>query len=477
MASRAAAPGAQPGEAFVARRTLRSRILLTTLLITGLAVVGFGVPLGIALSHVEHDRVILRMEREASEVVAVVPDESLVHGGQLRIPNPVLGARDADDASMVVGAYGPSGQRLAGAGPIHSSAAAAAIAAGHESVSTEAGQIVVTLPLSADKPSAAAVRVAESLGDTRQDTVTTWLLMGALGVGVLLLAGLAAFLLSRRLTKPLDALAQGARLLGEGDFTVRTARAGLREIDAVGASLDVTAQRLGDLLERERAFSSNASHQIRTPLAALRLNLETLPPGHDEQSTRVIRETVGQLDRLESTVNQLLALTRDVETTQGRLDLPELLDELSTKWRTPAQRASRALRVTHDDDLPDVRASAASLTHVLDVLLENALQHGAGEIDVRARQAGRGVAIDVHDDGPGIAGDPEAVFKRRSGSAHGHGIGLALARSLVEADGGRLELTFAGPGPVFSVVLPSSRGDTPNTANPATSATHAQATP
>jgi signal transduction histidine kinase len=300
--------------------------------------------------------------------------------------------------------------------------------------------------------------------------------MGALGAVVLLLAGLAAFLLSRRLTRPLDALAQGARLLGEGDFTVRTKRVGLREIDAVGESLDVTAQRLGGLLERERAFSSNASHQIRTPLAAVRLNLETLPPGRDEQSTRVIRETVGQLDRLESTVNQLLALTRDVEPGQGRLDVTEVLGELTNKWQVLAQRAGRPLRVTCNDGLLDVRASAASLTHVLDVLLENALQHGAGNIEVRVRQAGRGIAIDVHDEGPGISGDPEAVFERRSVSAQGHGIGLALARSLVEADGGRLELTFAGPGPVFSVVLPGSRADAPSAASPAAPATSAQVT-
>lgn len=476
MRRRAAAPEPRPVKRFLARRTLRSRILLTTLLITGMAVVGFGIPLGIALSHVEHDRVILRMEREASEVVAVVPDESLVQGGRLRIPNPILGARDADDASMVVGAYGPLGQRLAGAGPIHSSGAAEAIAAGQETVRTEAGQIAVSVPLSSDGPSA-AVRVAEGIGDTRKGTVATWVLMSGLGVGILLLAGVAAFLLSRRLTKPLDDLAHAARQLGEGDFTVRTLRAGPREIDAVGESLDATAQRLGDLLERERAFSSNASHQIRTPLAALRLNLETLPLGHDDQSTQVIRETIAQVDRLESTVNQLLALTRDVETPQGRLDVPELLGELTTKWQIPAQRAGRPLRVTHDDDLPDVRASAASLTHALDVLLENAVQHGAGEIVVRARQAGHGVAIDVHDDGRGIAGDPEAVFQRRSGSTQGHGIGLALARSLVEADGGRLELTSAGPGPVFSIVLPGSRGVTSIAATPGAAATSTQVTP
>jgi signal transduction histidine kinase len=77
-------------------------------------------------------------------------------------------------------------------------------------------------------------------------------------------------------------------------------------------------------------------------------------------------------------------------------------------------------------------------------------------VTVRARPVGTGVVVEVEDEGPGVVGDPEAVFERRSAEARGNGIGLALARSLAAADGGRLVLRAAGPHPVFAVVLPAS---------------------
>jgi signal transduction histidine kinase len=83
--------------------------------------------------------------------------------------------------------------------------------------------------------------------------------------------------------------------------------------------------------------------------------------------------------------------------------------------------------------------------------------HGAGAVTVRARRAATGVAIEVSDEGPGINGDAEVVFARRSPSDRGHGIGLALARSLAEAEGGELTLRRPGPGPVFALVLPAGR--------------------
>jgi signal transduction histidine kinase len=85
-------------------------------------------------------------------------------------------------------------------------------------------------------------------------------------------------------------------------------------------------------------------------------------------------------------------------------------------------------------------------------LVENALQHGAGPVAITVREAGDALAVDVADAGPGFAGDPDAAFARREGD--GHGIGLALARSLVQAEGGRLLVTRAAPEPVLTLLLP-----------------------
>jgi len=103
-------------------------------------------------------------------------------------------------------------------------------------------------------------------------------------------------------------------------------------------------------------------------------------------------------------------------------------------------------------ELPVSSASQAAVRQVVDVLLDNAVVHGAGTVTLSLRDAGGAVAIDVADEGPGPA-DPEEAFRRRGDSAAGHGIGLALARSLAEAEGGRLRLTRPRP-PVFSLLLP-----------------------
>jgi len=453
-----------------AGRSLRSRILIATLAITGAAVVGFGVPLGVALNRIEHDRVVLGLEREASRVLAVVPDETLVTSHQLSIPAPLPIARDVDDRSMIIGVYDVAGRRISGAGPPGSALAATATTTGREQVGTEAGQLVVAVSLRSDQPSSGAVRVAVGAGDVREDERASWLLMAALAAAILLLAGGTAFLLARRLSRPLENLSRNAQLLGEGDFTVRTEHTGVREIDAAGQSLDATAGRLGALLDAERAFSSNASHQLRTPLTALRLNLETLPLDPGSELRPVIGQALAQLDRLSSTVDQLLSLTRDVERPQVPVDLAGLLDDLRGRWEQPARRAGRRLTVELSGPLPETRGSAAGLAHVLDVLVDNALHHGAGEITVAARSTGHAVAIEVRDEGPGVVGDPDAAFSRRSQSVRGHGIGLALARSLVEADGGRLELTTAGPRPVFTIVFPAHGAVAP--VDPAATAVH-----
>jgi signal transduction histidine kinase len=434
------------------RRTLRSRLLASTLTVTALAVVAFGVPLGLALASVERDRFVLRLESEASRIIAVVPDERLLSTGT---GAPALPAGPSyEDQRMAVGLYSSSGARLTGTGPAHSTLAIVATRSGGERVGVEHGDLAVSLSLLADRPSRAAVRVAVPQAAVNEETWENSWAMAALAAVVLILAWVAASVLGRRVNRPLEALARDAARLGEGDFTVRTSRSGLAEVDAVGATLDATAGRIGDLLGRERSFSANASHQLRTPISALRLHLEsaTLVPGSDLAA--VTRDAVHELDRLEDTLDRLLALARDVHPPAAPVDLAAALGELQRRWAPVCARRKRRLEVDSPGDRLMIRGSAASLAHVLDVLVDNAVQHGAGTIRVAARRLTAGVALDVADEGPGVPADADGVFRRRSDLARGHGIGLALARALMEADGGRLELTRPGPGPVFTVLLP-----------------------
>jgi signal transduction histidine kinase len=235
----------------------------------------------------------------------------------------------------------------------------------------------------------------------------------------------------------------------------------VREVDAVGAALDSTAERLHTLISRERAFSADASHQLRTPLAALRIELEALEL-HGEVAPE-LTAALAQVDRLQTTIDTLLALARDAPSRPVGVDLVAALDELEARWRGVLAAEGRPLRVLVKSRQPVAQAAPTVVGELLEVLLDNAHRHGAGEVTVTVRDLERWLAVAVADQGSGFPGDPEQSFERRTGSGNGHGIGLALARSLAHAEGGRLSVTDAGPRPVVTLLLPrraaASTGD------------------
>jgi signal transduction histidine kinase len=277
-----------------------------------------------------------------------------------------------------------------------------------------------------------------------------WLLWGILCLNVS--AGIGVYL-SRRLTRPVDALAHSAVRLGAGDFSARSPRSGVPELDEVADALDATADRLGNALARERAFSADASHQLRTPLTALRVQLESGALHASPDTSPILHAALSEIDRLDHTIDDLLALARDEHGPRSLLDLQRILDSVADAWRGPLATAGRPLTVRAEANLPPVLASEAAIRQVLDVLAANAVAHGAGEVAITARRAPGGLAIEVTDEGPGLTGDPEQAFVRRSTNGEGHGIGLALARSLTEAEGGRLVIEHARPNPIFAVIL------------------------
>lgn len=135
-------------------------------------------------------------------------------------------------------------------------------------------RIVAAVPLLTGERVTGVLTASRSASGAAEDTRRAWLLLVALGTVVIIAALTAAILLARGMSRPLERLALAARRLGGGDFTARAPRSSVAEVDSVGAALDATAARLGDLVDRERAFSSDASHQLRTPLAALRIEIE-----------------------------------------------------------------------------------------------------------------------------------------------------------------------------------------------------------
>jgi signal transduction histidine kinase len=432
---------------------VRRRILGAIVAVTAVAVALFALPLALAVQHLYHSEAVVRLEREATRATASVPDTFKTSGDPVELSAP----SDATQLAL----YSTDGRLVTGSGPTTIEPSVRAAFGGRVAEHTDEARIVVAVPVADEERVVAVVRAALPAAVVDARVRRAWLAMAALAAGAVTVAALVARTLAGRLSRPVDALALTAARLGDGDFSVRAGRSGVAEVDAVAATLDATAERLGQLLARERAFSADASHQLRTALAGLRLRLEAarLLPGADQG--QAIADALVEVDRLEATVEQLLALARDAGVARDRLDLPQVLHTVEQGWHGRLGAAGRPLRFRLDGELPTVRASEAAVMQVLDVLVGNATDHGSGAVTVRVRTAPGGLAIEVGDEGPGMAGDPERVFVRRSMSAVGHGIGLALARSLAEAEGGRLLLQRPEPNPVFALLLPADQPAAP----------------
>ncbi|MGI8330645.1 HAMP domain-containing sensor histidine kinase [Actinomadura scrupuli] len=426
---------------------LRRQVLTAIVGIAALAVVLFAIPLAVAVQRLYREEAITALERDATRVAAVVPDDIAVHRTLPRIPRGL-------SSRQTVGVYGLGGEHLVGAGPAWSDVARRARdGRSHEAV--ERGALTVSTPVPSGQGPVAVVRISTPYKKISDRTWHTWLLMTALALIVLFLATVYARRQAARLAGPLERLTTAAQALGGGDFSVRAQRSGVPEADAAGLALEATARRLGDVLERERAFSADVSHQLRTPLTGMLLGLESAltRPGADPRAA--IRTALKRGEHLQDIIEDLLRLARDSRPRREVLDLTALLAEVRAQWQGPLTAAGRSLTVTGQQPLPEVRAAPGAIRQILDVLIDNALRHGRGRITVAAVDVGSGVAIEVGDEGPGVPEGDDLFVRGASASAdgEGHGIGLALARSLAEAEGGRLVLRRPEP-PVFTLLLP-----------------------
>ena len=420
---------------------MRRRLVIAIAAVAGAAVILFAVPLGVVLQRGYRDEDLLRLQRDTIAATRAI-DLPSQQGDPVELP------RGAGELAV----YDRSGRRVAGRGPATAPAVVAAVLrSGRPADDAHGGRLVVAVPLLVGERVTGAVRAERSDAGAARDTHGAWLVLAAIAAGVIAAATVAALVLGHRLAAPLERLAVAARRLGEGDFSARAPRADVPEVDAVGRALDATAARLGELVARERAFTSNASHQLRTPLAALRLELEAIELRDGDRAELAV--ALAQVDRLQSTIDTLLAVARDTHRPDDVADLAQLVDDAEARWRHVLAAEARPLRSRNTTRRPTVRSSRRVVDEILDVLLDNAHVHGTGAVTLTVRELDGWLALDVSDQGEGFADDPERAMGRREGS-DGHGIGLALARELAHAVGGRLVVTCAGPGPVLTLLLP-----------------------
>jgi len=270
-------------------------------------------------------------------------------------------------------------------------------------------------------------------------------------------AGIAmAIWQANRLAAPLVYLAASAEQLGSGQVRPRLEPSGVEEIDLVAAELARSADRMAGRLAAERQFASDASHQLRTPLTALSMRLEEITLAADDPHVREeARISLEQVERLVHVVDDLLTRSRRMQggTTEA-VRLVEVVHQQEEEWAPTFETAGRRL-VVDVDPATQVLATPGALAQVLATLLENSLKHGAGTTTVRSRGGGSSgtVVVEVADEGPGVPDDlAPRIFEREVTSGSGTGLGLALARDLASADGGRLELAQRRPA-VFALFL------------------------
>ncbi len=436
---------------------MKRRILAAIVGVSTIALMILGIPLGLAVQRLYRNQEIVRLEREAAQATRTVDTGVIGAGDPLELPK-------SNSRTVQLAFYGTDGARVAGRGPARADTVVWTALHGAVSDVHAADTLTVSVPVSHAENVVGAIRAAAPASIVTDRVHRAWLVMTAIGLGAVAAAALLGVWLSRRLTVPLESLAEDARRLGDGDFATGGRRSGVPELDDVAAALDTTAARLGTVLEREQRFSSDASHQLRTPLAAVRVQLESAQLDPEADKGAAIGAALRELERLEQTVEELLALARNRQSDAGPLALRGVLDDVETDWRGRLAASGRPIVVRADRGLPPVHASRAATRQILDVLVDNAARHGAGRVTVQARRTSRGVVIEVTDEGAGITGSPDAIWTR--GVGDGHGIGLALARSLAETDGGRLVLERATPHPVFALIFPGTNGAGPGVAAP-----------
>jgi signal transduction histidine kinase len=415
---------------------MRRRILVAILSVTAIAVVLFGVPLAIVIQRFVNEDATRRVERHAVLASRSVPDDFTTSNDPVELP----ATSDGIDLAL----YDTNGTLVSGTGPATADAITVQALRNQVSDGEVAGLRIVAVPVAADEHVVGAIRAEQSTGASDARSRRLIALLALLAIGVIAVGAAIGYLVAGRLARPVRRLRDAAVQLGEGDFTIDVPRSDVPELDQAAQAMTNTALRLDDLVSRERSFSADASHQLRTPLAGLRAAIETELEFPRPDHTEVLHEALGDIDRLERTITELLSIARTSGTTPAPTSLADVFDEINASWRGPLAARGRPLTITDAYDCPPVNGNGTMLRHALDVLLDNALNHGAGEIRIEHHIADDTVTLSISDEGSGFADPPTDEL---------HGLGLPLARRLVEAMPGRLVVARSSAHPRIDIVL------------------------
>jgi signal transduction histidine kinase len=443
------------------------RILAALLILTLGLLLGAILPLGLAVT-AQEKRDFRAATLNAARSVASAAEERLVdHESAARLSETLSRLRSGDESVIVTNG---SGHPVVQAGPRFGNTTglvAAALRGRTNTLMTDHDdQVVVAIPVYGHNGGIAGTvmfgRPREALDRRVRDQ---WMLFGIVAVGAVGLALLLAVALARWVGRPLRELGRAAEELGGGQLGTRApAERGPGEVRQLAGRFNVMAARLETLIYDHRVVLEDVAHQLRTPLAALRLRLELMTDEAEPQTAADLDCALDELARLSRLVDGLLAIARAENTTDPLVPVPlrEALTERAEAWLPVA--TERRVELTADVPHGDLAAMAGAghIEQVIDNLVDNALT--AAPEDGRVRITARGIAdrvrITVADNGPGMPEpEREQAFRRfETGRASGTGLGLAIVHRLVTADGGQVSLDET-PGGGLTVTLVLSAAD------------------
>jgi len=326
-------------------------------------------------------------------------------------------------------------------------------------------RVVVSMGSNENRPDGAVV-LSRSTAELHSRLHALWAWLSAVAAIGLLAAAIAAVMLARWVGRPLSALDAAAQQLGGGALATRSGtRHGPPEVRRLALTFNTMAGRLEALVHGNRAMMADVSHQLRTPLAALRLRLDLLTQDADQATASELAAAQGEIARLSRLVDGLLAIARaeNVVSRPVEVAVDAVIQDRAAAWGPVAEE--RGIWLT-TRCLTSVKASLGDghLEQILDNLLANALDvvPSGGQVRVSASATSQGARIIVADDGPGMSkAQQEAAFRRfASTSPEGAGLGLAIVHRLVTANGGAATLSdTAGGGLTVTLDLPGGQPD------------------
>ena len=454
---------------------MAGRVVLTVLALITVLLAVVAVPLGLLTAG--QDQQGFRSEiRAATVAVANVAEERIGDGVQ----GPAL--RD------LIGQLAARGDRVSvydSAGHLVEASRGAGVPE-RQAVAGMAGRVVVTAPVLPDsgQGSIGTVVLSRSTTAVDQQVGTLWTVIAVVCAAGLVVAGAVAAGLARWVSRPLVTLAGAARDLGGGALGTRAGlRSGPAEVRRLSETFDTMAARIQSLVRGQQTLMADVAHQVRTPLAALRLRLDLLAQDTDPQTAAELAGAQGEIARLTRMVSGVLAVARaeSVTVAPERIAVGAVIRDRAAAWRPAAEE--RGVTLTTTDPGPLIAlAGPGQLEQILDNLLANALdalpEGGAMEITAQAvagaaehgapedGAAGNSAAgnsrapaarITVRDNGPGMSAQQQRVAFRRfaSGAPGGTGLGLAIVDRLAASSGGRAALSDSpGGGLTVTIDLP-----------------------